>query len=84
MAAWHLEIRAGDGRMICAGDVEARTVGEIEAVRSADHLGILLNGATVATGYPTVDEVKEGDFSLYRWPLDRSGDPVVTKIKGRP
>lgn len=81
MAAWHLEIRASrDGRTICSADVEARTVGEIEAVRSGDTAGILLKGETVAVGYPTVAEAK-GDYELYRWPIGEEKDPIITKIK---
>jgi hypothetical protein len=81
MTAYHLEIRASDGRTICAADVEARKVGDVEAVKSADSLGILLLGETVAVGFPTVDQAKEGGFELYRWPLGETKNPVVSKIK---
>ena len=80
MAAWHLEIHAKDGRTVCQWDVEARRVSEIEAVRSNDTVGILLNGETGAVGYPTVAQAKEGGFTLHRWPLGESKDPVVTEI----
>lgn len=81
MSAWHLEVRAdNDGRTLIAADMEVHTVDEIQAVRSGDTLGILRAGETVAVGYPTVAEAQDGNFSLYRWPLDRSKKPVITKI----
>lgn len=80
MAAWHLEIRSSDDRVVCQADVEARVVGEIEAVRSGDTVGILLKGETVAVGYPTIAEAQDGGYSLFRWPLGESKDPIIAKI----
>ena len=84
MTAYHVEIRAGSetGRTLCQVDLEARKVGDIDCVRSADTVGILLNGETTAVGYPTEDEAKaEGGYVSLRWPLDKlTEDPVVKKL----
>jgi len=81
MAAWHLEIRSkADGRTLCAWDVEARKVSDIEAVKSGDSVGILLNGETGAVGYPTVAQAQNGEYELYRWPLGEDGDAKVSKV----
>lgn len=80
MAAYHLEIRSvADGRTVCQWDVEARKVSDIEAVKSGDTVGILLNGETGVVGYPTQEQA-EGGFELHRWPLDKTGEPVVKAI----
>jgi len=81
VSAWHLEIRsAGDGRTLCSADVEARKVSEIEAVKSADTVGILLKGETVAVGYPSIAQAKDGRYELYRWPIGEEKDAIVTKV----
>jgi len=80
MAAYHVEVRAKDGRTVCMVDCEARKVGDIEVVRSGDTFGILVNGESTAVGYPTIAEVEEGGFTAHRWPLGSTGDPVNLKI----
>ena len=81
MAAWHLEIRSkADGRTLCSWDVEARKVSDIDAVKSADTVGILLNGETGAVGYPTVAQAENGEYELHRWPLGEEGDAIVKNI----
>lgn len=79
MSAWHVEIRDEDDRVITQVDCEVKRVGDIECVRSADYVGIIVNKESTATGYLTQAQAKQTGFKAYRWPLD-GGDPVEIKV----
>lgn len=81
-ASWHVEIHDADDRTVCQADVSAERVGDIEAVRSEDTVGITLKGETVAVGYMTVAQAQQDRdaWTSKRWPLDKSGDPVVRPL----
>jgi hypothetical protein len=80
MAAYHVEVRGSDDRVITQVDCEVRKVSDIRVVRSEDFVGILVNGESTATGYPTVEQAKQ-DFKALRWPLGETGDPVEVKVE---
>lgn len=79
MAAYHVEIRDEDDKVITQVDCEVRRVGDIECVRSEDFVGILVNGESTATGYLTQSQAKQENFRALRWPLE-GGDPVEVKV----
>jgi hypothetical protein len=80
VSAWHVEIRDADDRVLTQVDCEVRKVSDIECVRSADFVAILVNGESTATGYLTTDQAKQETFTAKRWPLD-GGEPVEVKIR---
>lgn len=81
MAAHHVEIHDAEGRVVCMADLEANKVGDIEAVRSEDTVGILLLGQTVAVGYMTIAQAEQPrkEWTVVRYPL-AGGSPVVKKL----
>lgn len=83
MSAWHVEIRDvredGDYDIITQVDCEVRRVSDIECVRSADYVGIIVNKESTATGYLTQEQAKHGVFKAYRRPLE-GGDETEIKV----
>jgi len=79
MSAYHVEIRDESDRVITQVDCEVRRVADIECVRSADFVGIVVAGESTATGYLTIEQAKQENFKAYRWPLG-GGDSVEIKI----
>ena len=79
MSAFHVEIRDENDRVLTQVDCEVRKVGDIECVRSADYVAILVNGETTATGYLTTEQAKQKTFKGLRWPLE-GGDPIEVKV----
>lgn len=83
MTAYQLEIwDTESGELITHADVDA-LVGEIEAVRSEDALGIIVRNETVAVGYLTVEQALHSNFELRRWAAGSGAAPIsVTRIDG--
>lgn len=79
MSAYHVEIRDADDRVLTQVDCEVRRVSDIECVRSADFVGIIVNGESTATGYLTTEQAKQETFKALRWPLG-GGEPVEIKV----
>lgn len=80
MKSWHVEILDADENVLTQADVEASSVRQIECVRSADFVGILVDGQTVATGYLTIEQVLQGGFIGRRTPSSgRKPDDVAVR-----
>jgi len=80
MKSYHVEILDEDGEIITLADVSVAKVGDIRCVRSADFVGILVDGQTVATGYLTVARAKQDTFTATRTPLE-GGEPIEVKVE---